>query len=186
MLLNNSIKLIRRIISVIYLCILKIFFGKSIKLPRLFRSFIASGSLINIIQGDLIFHGRFYSRRFLTININGGRVVIGDGVFFNQNVSINCQKLITIGENTILGENVKIYDHNHRFRSSEPILQQGFKSKRVNIGSNVWIGTNTVILSGVSIGNNTVVSAGSVVKKDIPDNSLFVDGNFEMIVRDKL
>lgn len=186
MLLNNAIKLIRRFISVSYICVLKICFGKYIKLPNLFRSFIASGSLINITQGSLLFNGRFYSRRFLTININGGRVVIGDGVFFNQNVSINCQKLVTIGENSILGENVKIYDHNHRFRSSEPILQQGFKSKAVSIGSNVWIGTNTVILSGVSIGNNTVVSAGSVVKKDIPDNSLFIDGNFEMIVREKL
>lgn len=42
----------------------------------------------------------------------------------------------------------------------------------VIIGDNVWVGARSVILPGVTIGNNVVIAAGSVVTKDIPDNSL--------------
>ena len=42
--------------------------------------------------------------------------------------------------------------------------------KKVSIGSNVWIGGNTVINPGVSIGSNVVIGSGSVVTKDVPDN----------------
>ena len=40
------------------------------------------------------------------------------------------------------------------------------------MGDNVYIGVHTVILPGVKIGNNVIIGAGSVVTKDIPDNSV--------------
>lgn len=43
----------------------------------------------------------------------------------------------------------------------------------ITIGNNVFIGNNTIILPGVSIGNNCIIGAGSIVSKDIPDNSVF-------------
>jgi acetyltransferase-like isoleucine patch superfamily enzyme len=131
----------------------------------------------------LILKGDFESRKLLTINISDGTVIIGDGVFFNQGVSLNCRLSIIIGKNTIVGENVKIYDHNHRFREKKLIKKQGFKLKEVNIGENVWIGTNTVILSGVSVGANSVISAGSIVKRDVPADTIYVDGKFKKIQR---
>lgn len=41
--------------------------------------------------------------------------------------------------------------------------------KPVKIGSNVFIGTNAVILPGVTIGSHCVIAAGAVVAKDVPD-----------------
>lgn len=38
----------------------------------------------------------------------------------------------------------------------------------VIIGNDVWIGTQSIILSGVTIGNGAVVSANSTVTRDIP------------------
>ena len=38
----------------------------------------------------------------------------------------------------------------------------------------MWIGGNVCVLGGVTIGNNVVIGAGSVVVKDIPDNSIAV------------
>ena len=38
------------------------------------------------------------------------------------------------------------------------------------LGRNVWVGSNSTILAGVTIGDNAVVAAGAVVTKDVPDN----------------
>ena len=42
-------------------------------------------------------------------------------------------------------------------------------TKPIVVGDNVYIGTNSIILPGVTIGSNVVIGAGSVVSKDIPD-----------------
>ena len=47
-------------------------------------------------------------------------------------------------------------------------------SGRVEIGSNIYIGTNVIVLRGVTIGDNCVIGAGSVVTHDIPANSVAV------------
>lgn len=41
------------------------------------------------------------------------------------------------------------------------------ESKPVVIGNDVWIGTNSLILDGVTIGNGAIIAAGSVVTKDV-------------------
>lgn len=39
-------------------------------------------------------------------------------------------------------------------------------------GKDVWIGSNSTVLPGVTIGDNAVIGAGSVVTKDIPKNTV--------------
>ena len=46
------------------------------------------------------------------------------------------------------------------------------KIGRVVIGSNVFIGADTIVLPGVKIGNNVVIGANSTVTHDVPDNSV--------------
>jgi maltose O-acetyltransferase len=46
------------------------------------------------------------------------------------------------------------------------------KIGRVNIGNNVFIGAESIVLPNVNIGDNVVIGAGSVVTKDIPPNVL--------------
>ena len=53
--------------------------------------------------------------------------------------------------------------------------------KRVTIGKNVWIGSGSIILPGVSIGDNSIIGAGSVVNKDIPENSIAVGNPCKVI-----
>lgn len=55
-------------------------------------------------------------------------------------------------------------------------------AKPIIVGNNVWIGGNVTVLPGVVIGDNCVIGAGSVVTKDIPDNSLAV-GNPRKVIR---
>jgi virginiamycin A acetyltransferase len=43
----------------------------------------------------------------------------------------------------------------------------------INIGDEVWLGTNVLIMSGVNIGKGAIVAAGAIVTKDIPPYSIY-------------
>lgn len=74
--------------------------------------------------------------------------------------------LIEIGDNVTLAPRVHILCHD---ASTKQFL--GYtKIGRVNIGNNVFIGAESVILPGVTIGNNVIIGANSTVTHDIPDN----------------
>ena len=42
----------------------------------------------------------------------------------------------------------------------------------ITLGKNVWVGSNSTILQGVTIGDNAVIAAGAVVTKDVPENTI--------------
>ena len=113
-----------------------------------------------------------FRRRFYVLIENGGNVSIDKDCFFNNGCSINCIKSISIGENCIFGEDVKLYDHNHVFNKDGLIKNQGMKVEPIKIGNNVWICSNVIILPGTTIGDNVVIGAGIIVQGDIPSNSI--------------
>lgn len=92
---------------------------------------------------------------------------------------------IQIGSFSSIGQNVSILDFNHLYKriTSSFIHHLIFKENfiadistkgPVIIGEDVWIGSNSVILSGVKIGRGAVIGAGSIVTKDIPQYSIAV------------
>ena len=102
-----------------------------------------------------------------------GQVEVGDNCFFNNSCSINSNRLVKIGSGTLFGENVKIYDHNHKFSNKNiPIKAQGFSNGEVIIGNRCWIGSNVVILKGCVMGDNCVIGAGCVVSGVIEANTI--------------
>lgn len=104
----------------------------------------------------------------------GATLFIGKGVSFNNHCSINCLDYVEIGENTIFGENVKIYDHNHSYTTNKELHvdKNKYNTGKISIGSNCWIGSNVTILKGVTIGNNVIIGAHCLVYKSIPSNSI--------------
>ncbi|WP_394264916.1 acyltransferase [Bergeyella zoohelcum] len=105
---------------------------------------------------------------------------IGNNVFMNNGCSVNCLEKIEIGENTLFGEGVKLYDHNHEY-SSEKVERQKFKKAPIKIGKNCWLGSNVVVLKGVTIGNNSIIGANVTVYKDIPAHSVVVNKSESVI-----
>ena len=102
-----------------------------------------------------------------------GMLNLGNNIGFNRGCSINCLNSITIGDDCLFGESVKLYDHNHRFRdNTELIERQGYTLGKISIGNNCWIGSNVVILKNVTIGDNVVIGANCLVYKDVPSNTL--------------
>ncbi len=118
-----------------------------------------------------------FRRRFYVYIEGDGRVDIGDDCFFNNGASLNSLSSITVGDRCVFGEDVKIYDHNHKFRVlTRPVKDQGFSSKPVVIGSDTWVCSNCVILQGVTIGSHCVIGANCLVYKDVPDNTIVTNG----------
>ena len=53
------------------------------------------------------------------------------------------------------------------------------------IGNQTFIGANSIVLPGIKVGNNCIVGSGSVVTKDVPDNSVAV-GNPARIIKSNI
>lgn len=102
-----------------------------------------------------------------------GKLQIGKGCFFNNGCTIGVNKSVIIENGSIFGENVKIYDHNHRFAdTTKSIKSQGYSNGTVHIGKHCWIGSNVCILKNADIGNNCVIGAGCVISEKIKDNTI--------------
>lgn len=103
------------------------------------------------------------------------RILIGDGVGFNSISILARSQTISIGDGTMIGGNCQIMDTDgHPLWPAEArwVYPGTEHDAPVNIGKNVFIGLNVIILKGVTIGDNAVIAAGSVVSKDIPTNAL--------------
>lgn len=125
--------------------------------------------------GDITIGEYFFVRSYCNISVlPGATLQIGNGVFFNNYSSVNCIDKIMIGDNTIFGEGVKLYDHNHKYGFDPDFFvdKTQFKTAPITIGKNCWIGSNTVILKGVEIGDNCIIGAGCVIHKSIPSNTI--------------
>ena len=114
-------------------------------------------SVVNI--GD-----NFYVRQNSHIICENGKLNIADDIFMNYNVCITCLKEVTIGQGTLIANNVVIVDHDHD--------GMGFQTAPVLIGKNVWIGANATILKGVTIGDGAVIAAGAAVTRDVSENTV--------------
>ena len=52
------------------------------------------------------------------------------------------------------------------------MVYQDRREKDIVIGNDVWIGANSILVSGVKINNGAIVAAGSVVTKEVPENAI--------------
>lgn len=76
---------------------------------------------------------------------------------------------VHIGKLSMLAGKVTIVGGDHYYRNVNlPTVFSGRDELRPTyIGDDVWIGTHTIIMTGVKIGNGAIVAAGSVVTKDV-------------------
>ena len=132
----------------------------------------------SLFHGPLRFHYGCHTR-------------IGRNCFFNFNLTIQDDSIVTIGNDCNFGPNVTIVtpvhpmlaDERRLLKCSDGVERHLCYAKPVTIGDDCWIGANVVICPGVAIGRGCVIGAGSVVTRDVPPDS-FAAGNPARVIRE--
>lgn len=109
----------------------------------------------------------------------GINITVGKNVFINACCRFQDQGGITIGDNCFIGHNVTLATLNHDLN---PNNRSTMIPKRITIGKNVWIGSDSTILPGITVGDGAIIGAGSVVTKDVPKNTI-VGGNPAKVIK---
>lgn len=173
----------------IFMKLNKVKFGKKLNLygiPVIFRK---KGSQLTIGENCSI-KSSFLSnliginhRTIIVTRTEEAKINIGDNVGISG-ATIYARKGITIGNNTLIGGNVKILDndfHPLQVQARNNDDKSMIKSKEIIIGENCFIGCNSILLKGTKVGNGSVVGAGSVLSGIYPDHSI-IAGNPARII----
>lgn len=149
-----------------------------------FTKIISENKFSKIYIGE-----NFRAKDHCIIRVMNGQLSIGKNVFMNSYSSINCNFEIIIEDGVLIGENVKIYDHNHKHEyidGQQFVEPDSYNNGTVVISKNCWIGSNVTILKGVTIGQNTIIGAGCTIYKSIPSNAIIVNKqNLEVNISSK-
>jgi acetyltransferase-like isoleucine patch superfamily enzyme len=112
------------------------------------------------------------------------KIEIGNNVGISG-ATIYARKGIFIGDNTLIGGNVKILDndfHPIEIEARNMNNKDMIRCKEIVIGKDCFIGCNSIILKGSRIGNGSVVGAGSVVCGEF-GSGVILAGNPAKVIR---
>lgn len=155
-----------------------IHYGYQIRAGRSF--IIEDGVFISALSKNGITIGNNVTiAKYAVLSCTGVIANKGEGIVIGNNSAVGAQSFlggqggIKIGDNVIMGPQVKIFSENHNYEHPEILIRkQGESRKGVTIEDNCWIGAGVVILDGITISKGCVIAAGSVVTKSIPENSI--------------
>ena len=110
----------------------------------------------------------------------GKNVTLEKNVSLGRNITFYKTAPITVGEYTMIANDVIIHTSTHDYKLHPMWLKR--IDRPVRIGKHVWIGTGAIILPGVDIGDYSVVGAGAVVNRHVPEGAI-VAGNPARIIK---
>lgn len=112
-------------------------------------------------------------------------ITVGQHCFFGEYTCIRGQGGVRIGDGVYTGTQVQIAAVNHVYSDPDKFIKdQGITAQGITIEDDVWLGSNAVVVDGVTIGKGCVVGAGAVVTKDLPPYSVAV-GVPAKVVKDR-
>ena len=110
----------------------------------------------------------------------GYNIEIGKNFYANHNLVILDGAKVTFGNNVFIAPNCGFHTAGHPIDAER--RNKGLEyAYPISVGNDVWIGAGVQVMPGVTIGSNVVIGGGSVVVKDIPDNSVAVDNPCRVI-----
>jgi len=113
---------------------------------------------------------------------NTGTLKVDEPAAINRDSIIDVTGNITIGKNSMISDNTRIYTHEHYLEGHDILLNvqaiKGVKWLDKKIGSDVWINANTIVLMKCNeISDGVFIGAGSIVTKPILEPYTIWAGN---------
>ena len=128
------------------------------------------GDYVTIGRGVMIRPSSYYG------NDLGKGLVMGEHSSIGPYSYVGCSGMITIGKNVMFGPKCSLFAENHNFSDTKTsIKSQGVNQKGIVVEDDCWIGSNVVILDGVTIGKGSVIGAGTLVSKNVPAGAILID-----------
>jgi acetyltransferase-like isoleucine patch superfamily enzyme len=107
---------------------------------------------------------------------HGGLYAMGDGCVIQTNVTITDPAHVRLGNNVHL-TGCTLFGHDGTISMLKQMSGKRLdRVGKIDIGDNVFVGHQAIIMPGITIGSNVVVGAGAVVTRDVPSNTI-VAGN---------
>ncbi|HEM5122019.1 TPA: acyltransferase [Streptococcus suis] len=151
--------------------------GKNVKfedyseIHGLCKEGLVFGNGVTIGRGVMIRPSSYYG-----VGEIGKGLTIGDNSSIGPNTYVGCAGKITIGNNVMFGPRCSLFAENHVFSDKRnSIKNQGVVQKGITIEDDCWVGSNCIILDGVTIGKGSVIGAGTLISKDVPAGSIIID-----------
>lgn len=174
----------------IFMKLNKVNFGRNLNLFGMPVIFKKSGSVLKIgdncsIKSSFLSNLIGLSQRTIIVTrTKEAKIEIGNNVGISG-ATIYARKRILIGDNTLIGANVKILDNDFHPIEAEARNRDDkdmIRAKEVSIGKDCFIGCNVLILKGTIIGDGSVVGAGSIVSGKFP-RGVIIAGNPAKIIK---
>lgn len=131
--------------------------------------------LIDIIN-KMIYGKKSSERRYINYLKNldieiGENLRIYDPI--NTTIDIQNPYMLKIGNDVRITSGVKILTHDYSYSVAANKYGNITGVGEVNIGNNVFIGVNAIILKDTTIGNNVIIGAGSIVHGQLENDSVY-------------
>lgn len=101
----------------------------------------------------------------------GDGLEIGNNVFINSDCYVEAEAPVTIADGVSIGVGVQLLTVSHAIGPSEKRAGRSTFGS-ITLGPGCWLGARVTVLPGVKIGSGAIVGAGSVVTRDVPDNTV--------------
>jgi maltose O-acetyltransferase len=110
-----------------------------------------------------------------------GNLSIGSAATIADDVTINLDGPVAIGDDVALAPGVVIYTGTHRIGPGSRRLGK-VDAMPVTIERGAWIRVGAIIVPGITVGRGAIVAAGAIVLQDVPPNT-YVEGNPAKVIR---
>lgn len=98
-------------------------------------------------------------------------IMIGENTIINNNARLIADHAsIKIGKNVLIGVSFEASTSDGHSLDPKKRFSSNYAKMDVTLEDNVFIGSNVILLKGVSIGCNSVIGNGSIVTSSIPEN----------------
>lgn len=157
----NPSKILKWSASAARLAMLKTGLGLRVSWPHGGKPvYMGRRARIRVVEcGRLDAGAGLYLNENCLVQVNPGvRVVLDEGVYMNANARVVAAESVCVGDHTMLGPNVYVYDHDHAF--GEDGVSSDLVTAPVEIGERCWVGANSLITRGVRIADRICVGGG--------------------------